>query len=169
MSNNEQELKKLESEMDRIESDSLSFPYDPLGNAIDTAIQSHIEEDGFQEEVVDYETVEMINKIQKSLDVIEKEANHLGSISHMAEGERSILRHYFNQPRIWYSTTEEGATEKHPFKEPEHAQLLWGGRHTDRHKNWKTYKDRHNEHDNQSTWYSHWTPRHVDTPPPFED
>jgi len=100
MSNNEQELKKLESEMDRIESDSLSFPYDPLGNAIDTAIQSHIEEDGFQEEVIDYETVEMINKIQKSLDVIEKEANHLGSISHMAEGARSILRHYINPETI---------------------------------------------------------------------
>ena len=68
--------------------------------------------------------------------------------------------------RIWYSTTKEGATEKHPFKEPAIDQSIFT-----RHGNERIY-----EIDGEYYFYHfephldkldqiYWTPRYEDSPP----
>lgn len=70
--------------------------------------------------------------------------------------------------RTWYSTTKEGATEKHPFKEPVFNQLVFGGR---LYRNeWIEAEDRYTRSDSFFVkTYQFWCDRYEDSPPTFEE
>lgn len=92
---------------------------------------------------------------------------------------RSILN---SSTRIWYSTTKEGATEKHPYKKPKSGELYFGialktlGKDRPYYLECRKGKFGHDSSGDESAsgefiedkCTTHFCERYEDTPPKFE-